>query len=55
MYGGITFLWIIHSLRMIFYDIRYNRVYYDMIDVQTLKPGKFERYMKHSIVSVILQ
>ncbi|MDR0281833.1 MAG: hypothetical protein LBI53_00455 [Candidatus Peribacteria bacterium] len=55
IYSGVTFLWIIHSLRMIFYDIKHNKVYYDIIDAQTLNPGKFERYMKHSIASIILQ
>ena len=55
IYSGVTLLRIIHSLRMIFYDIKHNKVYYDIIDAQTLKPGKFERYMKHSIISIILQ
>ena len=54
-YGGVTLFWIIHSLRMIFFSIRHNQAYYDSVSPEQLVSGEFERYMKHSIVSIILQ
>ncbi|MDR0650587.1 MAG: hypothetical protein LBG59_04195 [Candidatus Peribacteria bacterium] len=54
-YGAITLVWIIHTLIVIFQCIKNNRVFTNNVTQQDLKSGSFETYIKHSIISFLLQ
>ena len=58
-YSWVKCVWCIHSLRMIIYDIKYQSKskewYVDAIDKNSFKEGKYERFLKHSFISMWLQ
>lgn len=59
LYFLVTFMWCIHSLLMIRYDIKQqNKIkiwYIDTIRDADLKEWKYERFLKHTIISAIWQ
>jgi hypothetical protein len=58
-YSWVTLIRCIHSLRMIMYDIRSQSSakdwYIDTIDKNSFKEGKYERFLRHSFISMGLQ
>ena len=58
-YSWVTLIRCIHSLRMIMYDIRNQSSakdwYIDTIDKNSFKEGRYERFLKHSFISMGLQ
>ena len=59
LYSLVTFARIIHSVRMIIYDIQSqvnNRNgYIDKVDEEEFKDGRYEIFLKHTMISGILQ
>ena len=59
LYSLVTFARIIHSVRMIIYDIQSqvnNRNgYIDKVDEEEFKDGRYEMFLKHTMISGILQ
>ena len=59
MYCLVTFLRCIHSLLMIRYDIKQQTKtktwYIDSISEADLKEWKYEKFLKHTIISFVLQ
>lgn len=54
-YGAVTLFWIIHSLTVLFQCIKNNCIFVDTVKQQNLKSWSFESYIKHSMISLILQ
>ena len=58
-YSWVTFIWCVHSIRMIFYDIKLQTDskwwYIDKVDKDDFKDGRYESFLKHSLVSMWLQ
>lgn len=58
-YSWVTCVWCIHSFKMITYDIQLqinNKNWYiDTMDESEFKDGRYERFLKHSFVSMGLQ
>ncbi len=58
-YSCVTFLWCIHSISMIIYDIKYQNKtkerYIDSIDESEFKDWRYENFLRHSFVSMWLQ
>ncbi|MDR2190705.1 MAG: hypothetical protein LBP53_06070 [Candidatus Peribacteria bacterium] len=54
---SVTLIWIIHSVQIIFHMIRKyrGRICQEKITSQELKEGKFEWYLRHSFLSLVLQ
>ena len=58
-YSLVTLVWCIHSIWMIIYDIKIQSSckdwYVSTIDKDSFKEGKYERFLKHSFISMWLQ
>lgn len=58
-YSLVTLVWCIHSISMIIYDIKSQTKskywYIDTVDTSDFKDWRYERFLKHSFVSMWLQ
>lgn len=58
-YSGVTFVWCVHSIRMIMYDIKLQSSskdgYIDTVDESDFKDWRYESFLKHSFISMWLQ
>ena len=58
-YSLVTCVWCIHSIKMIAYDIqsqiKNKNWYIDTIDESEFKDGRYEKFLKHSFISMGLQ
>lgn len=58
-YSLVTCVWCIHSFKMIIYDIQLQiknkKWYIDTIDEGDFKDGRYEKFLKHSFISMWLQ
>lgn len=58
-YSLVTCVWCIHSIKMITYDIqsqiKNKNWYIDTIDESEFKDGRYEKFLKHSFISMGLQ
>ena len=58
-YSGVTFVWCVHSIRMIMYDIKLQSSskdwYIDTVDENDFNDWRYESFLKHSFISMWLQ
>ncbi|MDR2540585.1 MAG: hypothetical protein LBD11_02085 [Candidatus Peribacteria bacterium] len=54
---AVTLVWIIHSYTTIFATIKKHKgkAFFSSISEKSLKDGRFESYLRHSFISLILQ
>lgn len=58
-YSWVTCVWCMHSIWMIIYDVRAQtrckEWYVDVVDTAEFKEWKYEKFLKHSFISMALQ